>query len=124
MPLAVGTGCIDVNQYEDDIGRADFITDDIHPTAAFRKRNILHFRNETSGIVAAIDKFRHNATCDFAGAGVFTEEAIGTAFAWSFNAVPIVDKNCLSAAAYIFRQSPIPATNKGIISQNHVFPRQ
>ena len=83
---------------EVDIGRADFITDGVHPVAAFRQRDILCFRNEKPGVIAAIVKFRYYATCDFTGVGVFTEEAIGTTFAGSVGAVSIVDKDCHSAA--------------------------
>ena len=83
---------------EDDIDRADSITDGVHPAAAFPQRDILCFRNEKPGIVAAIGKFGDHTSCDFTGVGVFTEETVGTAFAGSAGAVTIVNKNCHSAA--------------------------
>ena len=83
---------------EDDIGRADFITDGVHPAAAFRQWDIFYFWNEKPGIVATIGKFGNHTVGDFTSVGVFTEETIGTAFAGSVGTVSIVDKDCHSAA--------------------------
>ena len=94
---------------EDDIDRADFITDGVHPAAAFRQWDIFYFWNEKPGIVATIGKFGNHSAGDFTGVGVFTEETVRTALAGSVGAVSIVNKNYHSAA-YKFRQSPIPVT--------------
>lgn len=80
------------------IYRADFITDGVHPTAAFLQWDILYFRNEKPGIVATIGKFGNHTAGDFTDVGAFTEETIGTAFAGNVGAVSIVDKNCHSTA--------------------------
>lgn len=87
-----------MNRYQDNIDRADFITDGVHPATAFRQWDIHYFWNEKPGIVATIGKFGNHTVGDFTSVGVFTEETIGTALAGRFNAVSIVDKNCHSAA--------------------------
>ena len=87
-----------MNRDKNDVCRADFITDDVHPSAAFLQWDILYFRNEKPGIIATIGKFGNHTARDFTSVGVFTEETVGTALAGSVGAVSIVNKNCRSAA--------------------------
>ena len=107
VPLAIGSGRIDMDGNEDHMVFAEAAAPGIDPADTLGERDVFKLGYQDLGIVAERLHTGHHGRRDFTGVLVFAKASVGTAFAGRVAAMTGIDEDfhrsrkvCLSSVGY------------------------
>ena len=91
VPVAIGACCIVMDRNHQDILRADFCADGIHPLATLPDTDVRFLRHDALCIIAEIPQMLNQSLCELTSPLVFPVLSVGAALALCVRAVPVVN---------------------------------